>query len=269
MSPVPRTTVVVVIGVAVIMLAGLFRTPGCGVPPVLAHLGSRLQLSTAEVRESFSELSSVDQQAQDGLRWGGYGPTGAHILIDGSSLQLSLRFGAEELAASTVAVGKASTPTPKGIWIVVDKAVWGGAFGARWMGMSVPWGRYGIHGTNRPGSIGYNASAGCVRMFNRDVTALYRVVPVGTLVVITGPETGRFGDSPRTIKYGSRGTDVMQLQRVLMAENLYGGSIDGVFGYGTLSALREYGVKRDLSPDVWEQMELAVVSMASRWFLIE
>lgn len=264
-----RMVILILIGTAVIMLGSVYRTPGCGVPPVLASLGSWVDQAAPDVLESFSEGAHVQQVDQDGLRWGGYGPAGVHIFIDASRLRLALRFGGEVLSTSTVAVGKLSTPTPRGTWIVTDKAVWGGAFGARWMGMSVPWGRYGVHGTNQPGSIGYNASAGCVRMLNRDVTVLYRYVPVGTLVVIMGSETGHFGDSPRSIKYGSRGMDVMQLQRLLLSENLYDGNVDGVFGYGTLSALKEYGVQSTLSPAVWEEMDLSVLPMASRWFTVE
>ena len=48
---------------------------------------------------------------------------------------------------------------------------WGGGFGTRWLGLNVPWGIYGIHGTNQPWSIGTQASAGCIRMFNRHVGA--------------------------------------------------------------------------------------------------
>ena len=43
---------------------------------------------------------------------------------------------------------------------------------------------YGIHGTNNPSSIGQMASAGCVRMFNHDITGLYEWVDLGTVVVL-------------------------------------------------------------------------------------
>ena len=45
-------------------------------------------------------------------------------------------------------------------------------------------GEYAIHGTNRPASIGGFVSYGCIRMFNRDIRALYRLVDVGTPVVV-------------------------------------------------------------------------------------
>jgi lipoprotein-anchoring transpeptidase ErfK/SrfK len=46
-------------------------------------------------------------------------------------------------------------------------------------------GKYAIHGTNRPESIGTYASYGCVRMFNEDVIDLFSRVRVGTPVIVT------------------------------------------------------------------------------------
>lgn len=43
---------------------------------------------------------------------------------------------------------------------------------------------YLIHGTPEEDSIGTEASHGCIRMFNRDVAALYQLVPKGTAVFI-------------------------------------------------------------------------------------
>lgn len=45
-------------------------------------------------------------------------------------------------------------------------------------------GEYAIHGTNRPKSIGGFVSYGCIRMYNRDIQALYRLVEVGTPVIV-------------------------------------------------------------------------------------
>ncbi|MBV9259934.1 MAG: L,D-transpeptidase [Pseudolabrys sp.] len=45
-------------------------------------------------------------------------------------------------------------------------------------------GEYAIHGTNNPGSIGGFVSHGCIRMFNRDIRTLYRLVDVGTPVIV-------------------------------------------------------------------------------------
>lgn len=45
-------------------------------------------------------------------------------------------------------------------------------------------GKYGIHGTNKPSSIGTAASYGCFRMRNEDVLDLYARVPEGTPVIV-------------------------------------------------------------------------------------
>ena len=82
-----------------------------------------------------------------------------------------------------MAVGKGSTPTPKGTFRIINKQLNpGGPYGARWMGLNSP--GVGIHGTNNPSSIGGPVSHGCIRMFNRDVIELSRLVPIGTRVTI-------------------------------------------------------------------------------------
>ncbi|KSU77371.1 L,D-transpeptidase catalytic domain [Fictibacillus enclensis] len=82
-----------------------------------------------------------------------------------------------------IAVGKMLTPTPVGTYTIINKQPNpGGPFGVMWMGLSAP--HYGIHGTNDPSSIGKNVSKGCIRMFNKDVLELSRMVPVGTRVYI-------------------------------------------------------------------------------------
>ena len=91
------------------------------------------------------------------------------IFIDIDEKTLYLLDGSALIKKYSVATGARSTPTPIGRWKVISKARWGGGFGSRWIGIDVPWGIYGIHGTNKPSSIGYNASHGCVRMYNKDV----------------------------------------------------------------------------------------------------
>lgn len=52
------------------------------------------------------------------------------------------------------------------------------------MGLNVPWGQFGIHGTLDPYSVGWSSSHGCIRMNNDEVAELYRIVPIGTKVII-------------------------------------------------------------------------------------
>ncbi|MDW8802633.1 L,D-transpeptidase [Clostridium sp. A1-XYC3] len=83
----------------------------------------------------------------------------------------------------TKSVGKPSTPTPKGNFTIINKAVNpGGPFGARWLGLSAR--GYGIHGTNNPSSIGKAVSNGCIRLLNANVIELFNLVSIGTPVKI-------------------------------------------------------------------------------------
>ncbi len=84
-----------------------------------------------------------------------------------------------------VAVGKPETPTPHGTYRIINKIVNpGGGLGTRWMGLDIPDGPYGIHGTFNPESIGKAISNGCIRMYNHDVEELFSLVHIGTTVVI-------------------------------------------------------------------------------------
>lgn len=129
-----------------------------------------------------------------------------------------------------IASGKSETPSPVGTWKIISKGEWSGGFGTRWLGLNVPWGRYGIHGTNRPGSIGQEASHGCIRMFNEDVEELYKMVNYGTIVVIYGGPNGPFYRGFRTLTPGDRGGDVYYIQRMLKGMNYYDGQLDGIYG---------------------------------------
>jgi len=83
----------------------------------------------------------------------------------------------------SVAVGRPESPTPKGLFTVINKALNpGGPYGTRWLGLSKP--HYGIHGTNEPESIGKAVSQGCVRMYNKDIEEVYGLVHIGASVGI-------------------------------------------------------------------------------------
>ena len=47
---------------------------------------------------------------------------------------------------------------------------------------------YRIHGTNALDSVGNSGSAGCIRMFNHDIIALFEMVPLGTPVHVRSEE---------------------------------------------------------------------------------
>ena len=98
---------------------------------------------------------------------------------------LYLRQGDTIVRTYPVGVGKIATSTPVGKYHIISKVSNpGGPFGAMWLGLSQL--HYGIHGTNNPSSIGGAVSKGCIRMYNRDVLELSRMVAVGTPVSIEG-----------------------------------------------------------------------------------
>ncbi|MGI6434354.1 MAG: L,D-transpeptidase family protein [Syntrophomonadaceae bacterium] len=167
------------------------------------------------------------------------------ISIDLQSRRLYFFNSPDKYRTFPVAIGKKSTPSPSGNWTIVQKTLNpGGPFGARWMRLSVPWGGYGIHGTNNPRSIGRLASHGCIRMYNKDVIAIYDKVPLGTPVYIMGPTlTGRL------LQQGARGEDVARVQRRLRRLGYYRYKIDGVFGVKMTEAVKRFQTNHNLSAD--------------------
>jgi L,D-transpeptidase ErfK/SrfK len=82
-----------------------------------------------------------------------------------------------------IGIGKILTKTPLGEYVIVNREPNpGGPFGVMWLSLSRK--GYGIHGTNKPSSIGKAVSHGCVRMYNNDVLQLAKIVPNGTKVII-------------------------------------------------------------------------------------
>ena len=119
-------------------------------------------------------------------------------------------------------------------------------FGTRFLSLSVPWGKYGIHGTNHPESIGGNASHGCFRLRVKDAEALYAQVPGWTKVVIEGGPYGSLGDGLRTLRPGDRCSAVLEAQRRLAQRGFYYGGADGIYGpamsKAVIAARKAYGL---------------------------
>lgn len=132
----------------------------------------------------------------------------------------------------SIASGKMETPSPIGTWKVIYMSKWSGGFGTRWIGLNVPWGIFGIHGTNKPGSIGLEASHGCIRMLNRDIEDLYEYVKPGMIVAIYAGPYGPFEKGMVTLRPGDRGSDVLEVQRKMKEKGYYPGNIDGIYGEG-------------------------------------
>jgi len=168
------------------------------------------------------------------------------VIIDTDRLVLTVLIDGKVFNQYPVAIGKYTNPSPVGEWKIANKSYeTGGSFGTRWMGLNVPWGNYGIHGTNRPWSIGWPASAGCFRMYNEDIEAIYDWLPVETPVVVKGAYTMPSGP----LKPGFGSPEVVPLQARLHEKGFYlFGPTDGDYGLMTELAVKEFQLYHGLKP---------------------
>lgn len=118
-----------------------------------------------------------------------------HLLVDSRAFSLILFRAGRPIFRARVGVGRPETPTPRGEFFVrnmlygFDDPFYGPiAYGTSarspvltdWPGG----GFIGIHGTNRPELLPGRVSHGCIRLRNRDIVRLSRLLPVGTPVTI-------------------------------------------------------------------------------------
>ena len=120
------------------------------------------------------------------------------IVVSLEDRKLALLEDGQVKKVYTVAVGKPSTPSPTGTFVIEHRVMNptyshngkvvppgpGNPVGTRWMGLSLH--GYGIHGTNEPRSIGKPLSHGCIRLARPDLEELYAQVSVGDTVVLVG-----------------------------------------------------------------------------------
>ena len=119
-----------------------------------------------------------------------------HLFVDTRRQRLRLERRGRTVLRARVGVGQKRWPTPTGEFFIrnqlhgFDSPIYGPvAFGtsAR-SAVLTDWpggGFIGIHGTNRPGLLPGRVSHGCIRMRNRDILRLARLLPIGTPLTIT------------------------------------------------------------------------------------
>lgn len=164
-------------------------------------------------------------------------PGEVHMEIYLHQLKLVVFSDGQEYASFPIAPGTQATPSPMGEWRITDKSFMpNDAFGTRWMRLGVPWGGYGVHGTNAPWSIGRVVSLGCIRMYNKDVELIYPWIPVGTRVIITGDYPVDFRIP---IREGQVGQDVVMLQWALRKAGFDPGEADGIYDAEMTEAVKE------------------------------
>ena len=145
--------------------------------------------TTTTAQSTTAETPANDEAAIDSRK----------ISINLAARSLAVYEGQKRIRLYPIGPGKASTPTPVGYFKVESKDLnptWtdptdpeysipsgeSNPLGYRWMEVQ---GNYGIHGTNKPESIGHYVSNGCIRMNEKDVEDVFDLVKVGTPIEIT------------------------------------------------------------------------------------
>jgi L,D-transpeptidase catalytic domain len=126
---------------------------------------------------------------------GGYEFVHTHLVVDRERFTATLLYDGRKVFTAPVGVGRPHWPTPSGEFYVRDRL---NGFGDPFYGpvafgtsarsaVLTDWpdgGFVGIHGTNEPQLIPGAISHGCIRMRNRDIVRLGRLMPVGTPLTI-------------------------------------------------------------------------------------
>jgi L,D-transpeptidase catalytic domain len=126
---------------------------------------------------------------------GSFGSVETHLVIDRSRFGATLYRRGRPIFQSIVGVGEAQSPTPAGRFYIRERLtgfsdpIYGAiAFGTNGRSpVLTDWpggGFVGIHGTNQPEILPGRVSHGCVRLRNRDILRLARLMPVGTPLTV-------------------------------------------------------------------------------------
>ena len=128
---------------------------------------------------------------------GGFHKVRTWLRIDLTRLRATLVKSGHTVFRARIGVGKHKWPTPSGEFYVRDRLEGfpsGGLYGPLAFGLNArsavltdwPGGGFvGVHGTNEPNLLPGHVSHGCIRMKNRDILRLGRLMPVGTPVTIS------------------------------------------------------------------------------------
>lgn len=123
---------------------------------------------------------------------GGFNIVRTRLEVDRRRLRATLYRSGEPVWSAPVGVGRRGRRTPAGRFYIRERlkpppgtiyGTW--AFGTSAYSDLTDWpggGVVGIHGTNQPGLIPGRPSNGCIRLRNRDINRLARLMPIGTPV---------------------------------------------------------------------------------------
>ena len=175
-----------------------------------------------QIREQIKKMAALTgvmlMAAAEALAQDNASRPARRIVVSIPDRKLAVLEGDRIVRIFETAVGAPKSPSPTGVYQIVNsiadptwytkgKIVPPGKcnpLGTRWLGLSRK--GYGIHGTNRPGSIGHNASHGCIRMRNREVEELFKMVAVGEKVELydeRNPDIARLFGVPSLVAAGA------------------------------------------------------------------
>jgi len=145
------------------------------VDPFRLQIGKRLKVVTGKFQLKVSKSKNILQ------------------LISGDVVLNEYRIGTGEYGKTPAGRFKIADKVKEPVWFRDGRAIPYGhpdnVLGTRWLKLDSAEGQkdlvgYGIHGTDDQSTIGRESSQGCIRLLNRDVEELYKIVPIGTEVII-------------------------------------------------------------------------------------
>lgn len=146
-----------------------------GVDPRRLQIGKRLKIVTGKFRLKISKSKNMLQLLSEDVVLNEY------------------PIGTGKFGKTPVGAFKISDKVKEPPWFKDGRSIPYGdpenVLGTRWMKLESIDGQkeltgYGLHGTDDESSIGKQSSEGCIRLKNRDVEELYKIVTVGTEVLI-------------------------------------------------------------------------------------
>lgn len=186
-------------------------TTACPTPPVKTETDSGVPLSTPEVNAPVVPAGGEPPVAKPPVaKKDEVHPEFSKntlLVINVPSRTLFVYYKGQIKNTFPVGVGRPGFPTPAGQYKVIRKVInpgWENPYeksgtaikiapgtvenplGTRWIGfLQDPHGEYGMHGTDRPSSVGHYSSHGCVRMLVKDSEKLFDMIDVGTPISVS------------------------------------------------------------------------------------
>lgn len=167
-----------------------------------------------------------------------------HVAVDLQNSRIFLVSKGKVIKSYEAEYHSNRSPSPKGEWRIVSKDNIGGEL--KWLGINMPWAKYGIHGEKEPFFVGIPGGHICVKLKDGDMEELYSLVLKGTPIRILSEETNFANSSFRVLKPGDRGADVYEIQRNLKSRGYFKGYLNGIYNKEMQLAVHEFQRKNGI-----------------------